>query len=125
MRAIWLPTVRAIRILNSGSGVMPVGVVKGALLGVGMGNSVIWPEVVIRPILSMWNSVNQRLPSRPGVITKGTPLGLGIGNSVTWPEVVMRPIFLPSISVNQRFPSEPAAMLKGMLFAVGMGNSVK
>src|SRR5947209_4807517 len=51
---------------------MLVGALQGALVVVEMGNSVICPDVVIRPILSLLTSVNHRLPSGPGV----TPLSL-------------------------------------------------
>ena len=65
------------------------------LLAVGIGNSVMTPAVVIRPILLPLLSVNQRLPSGPAVMPRGTASGVGIGNSVTTPAVVIRPILLP------------------------------
>jgi len=81
----------------------------------GSGNSVTVPAGVIWPILLPRNSVNQRLPSGPGVIQNGmgpTTGGVVIGNSVTTPAGVMRPI--PRlISVNQRFPSGPDVIPRG------------
>jgi hypothetical protein len=81
----------------------------GPLKAVGMGNSVIPPEVVIRPILPDC-SVNQRAPSGPAAMPLGWLPSSGTGNSVTTPAVVIRPILLLSSSVNQRSPSGPAAM---------------
>src|SRR5262245_5236380 len=45
-------------------------------------SAVIAPEGVIRPILSVLNSVNQRLPSEARVMLVGPLPGVGIGNSV-------------------------------------------
>src|SRR5215469_2614725 len=89
MRAILLPPDSANQIFPSKLGVMPVG----ALLAVGIGNSVICPEVVIRPILLPMNSSNHRLPSGPGMMpigmlfalmgaTLAVALGLGLDTSV-------------------------------------------
>ena len=50
--------------MPSGPAAMP----KGLLLAVGMGNSVMTPAVVIRPILLPSYSVNQRLPSGPAAM---------------------------------------------------------
>jgi hypothetical protein len=44
-------------------------------------NSVITPEVVIRPMRLAAASVNQRLPSGPAVIEEGLLEGVGMGNS--------------------------------------------
>ena len=41
--------------------------------------------VVIRPILGLLNSVNQRLPSDPTVINLGKLSDVGVGNSVIIP----------------------------------------
>ena len=87
-------------------------------------NSVITPAVVIRPILSGRNSVNQRFSSGPAAIPYGLLLAVGTGNSVMTPAVVIRPMLLPNHSVNHRFPSGPRVMADGRLFAVGMWNSV-
>ena len=54
-------------------------------------------------------SLNQRLPSGPGVIALGDePAVIPALNSVTTPAVVIRPMRLPLDSVNQRRPSAPA-----------------
>ena len=81
------------------------------------------PAVVMRPILLLSNSVNQRLPSGPEQMRK-TRVGVGRGNSVIVPSGVMRPILLPAFSANQRLPSGPEVMPSGVVLAVGMGNSV-
>src|SRR6185312_1368341 len=93
------------------------------LFGVGNGYSVIWPLVVIRPILLPLVSVNHRLLSEPTVMPCGLP-PLGSGYSVNWPLVEMRAILLPSISVNQVAPSGPLTMSPGKLSAVGILNSL-
>src|SRR5260370_38534255 len=58
---------------------------SGSLGVVGIGNWVIAPLVVIRPILFPEDSVNQTLPSGPRVMPKGALLGAGGGNSVMGP----------------------------------------
>ena len=59
----------------------------------GIWNSVMTPEVVMRPMWEPMNSVNQRLPSGPVTIPVGKQPTLGIWrNSVMTPEVVMRPM---------------------------------
>src|SRR5207249_3579589 len=84
----------------------PAMIPAGPLAGVGMGNSMIAPETVIRPIMLPENWVNQRFASGPPVTPVGTLSGVGIGNSAKSPEVVTRPILLPpKDSVNHRFPS--------------------
>ncbi len=93
------------------------------LFGVGSGYSVIWPLVVMRPILLPLVSVNHRLLSGPTVMPCGLP-PLGSGYSVNWPVVEMRAILLPSISVNQLAPSGPLTMSPGKLSAVGILNSL-
>src|SRR6266508_1293912 len=50
-------------------------------MGVGIGNSVMTPEVVIRPI-SLGDPVNHRFPSGPAAIPTGRLLVFGSGNSV-------------------------------------------
>src|SRR5438034_1309319 len=68
--------------LPSGPAVIP----SGPLLLVGIGNSVMVPLVVIRPILfpaGLVCSVNQRLPSGPAVMPPGpqvSPQFVGRGN---------------------------------------------
>src|SRR5215471_21814047 len=85
----------------------------GRLAGVGIGNSVMTPSGVIRPMLLPRASVNHRLPSEPAVISQGAERGVGTGNSVSTPSGVIRPIRLPGISVNHRFPSGPAVITSG------------
>src|SRR5207244_9347582 len=67
--------------------VMPVG----KLAGVGIGNSLRLPPVVMRPMLPTSCSVNQSAPSDPAVISSGPLSGVGTSNSVKLPPVVMRP----------------------------------
>src|SRR5258708_3024396 len=106
----------------------PDTMLKRWLAGVEIGNSVIWPAVVIRPILptivALWGlgivSVNQRALSDPDVMSPPTLLE-GSGNAVIWPFGVMRPIAPPS--VNQRLPSGPVVMLEAKLLDWS-GNSV-
>ena len=82
MRPIWPALDSVNHRLPSDPVVMP----KGELLAVGMGNSVMTPEGVIRPILPA-RSVNHRLPSDPVVMPEGELLAVGMGNSVTTPTV--------------------------------------
>src|SRR5438552_18989470 len=77
--------------------------VTGTTSGVGMGNSLIAPLLVVLPILSPSHSVNHRLPSGPDVMPVGKLTGVGTVNSVTCPWVVIRPILLACSSVNHRF----------------------
>src|ERR1035441_2195555 len=88
---------------------------RGVLDGVGIVNSVIVPDGVIRPILLPVYSVNHRLPSKPAVIAArvATLLAVGTGNSMMAPVVVMRPILLAAISTNHRLPSGPAQIPVG------------
>src|SRR5262249_3069366 len=102
----------------------PVVIPKGPLLGLGIGNSVITPAVVIRPILLVSFSVNHSAPSGPVVISQ-VPRPVGIGNSVITPAVVIRPILLAPFSVNHSAPSGPVVIPRGPLWAVGVVNSVK
>src|SRR5262245_45804927 len=80
---------------------------------VGTWNSVMTPDVVMRPIWSTLASVNQRLPSGPATMPVGPLAAVGTANSVTAPLVVMRPIWSALASVNQRLPSGPATMPVG------------
>ena len=83
-------------------------------MDVGMGYSVITPDVVIRPILLLADpSVNHSAPSGPAVMPDGPPPGMGY--SMITPEVVIRPILLTEDSVNHSAPSGPAVMPKGPL----------
>lgn len=77
------------------------------------GNSVIWPAVVMSPILEPYFSVNHTAPSGPAAIRHGPLLCVGIGNSVTVPDVVMRPIVFATNSVNHSAPSRPATIPLG------------
>ena len=88
----------------------PAAMPPGLLLPVGIGNSLIAPAGVIRPILLLYDSVNQRLPSGPAAMSRELLLAVVIGNSVITPAVVMRPILLLYPSVNQRLPSGPATI---------------
>ena len=82
------------------------------------------PAGVIRPILLLFASVNQRLPSGPAAISCGMfSVVLSLGNSVIAPAGVIRPILLSKVSVNQRLPSGPAAIACGCASALS-GNSV-
>src|SRR5262249_36969749 len=60
------------------------------LAAVGMGNSVIAPATVTRPILWPLISANHTAPSGPTVMPSGRAPGVGMGNSVTTPAVVIR-----------------------------------
>jgi hypothetical protein len=76
----------------SGPATMPMGL----LFLVGIGNSEVAPDGVMRPILLPKYSVNHRLLSGPRVMLPREPalFGVGIGNSSTTPAVVIRPIWL-------------------------------
>ena len=103
---------------------MPFVMPFGLLLAVGVGNSVIVPVGVIRPILFAVFSVNHRLPSEPDVMAVGLLLAVGIGNSVTLPVGVIRPMLFACCSVNHKLPSEPDVIPHEFVLAVGIGNSV-
>lgn len=68
--------------------------------------------VTCPPALVVPRSVNQRLPSAPGVISTGLLAGWRPAvSSVIEPAVVIRPIALVvPWSVNQRLPSGPGAI---------------
>jgi hypothetical protein len=90
------------------------------------GNSfVITPAVVIRPILSALDSVNQSTPSDPGAIPARPELAVGTIVSVMIPPGVMRPILFALASMNQVAPSGPRVICVGELLAVVVGNSKK
>jgi hypothetical protein len=78
------------------------------------------PAGVIRPILlaAASNSVNQRLPSGPGVMPYGRLPEVGVEYSVILPTGVIRPTLLTLNSVNQRLPSGPEVMSIGPLLLV-------
>ena len=48
----------------------------------GSGNSVTAPSVVIRPIVSVFISVNHSAPSAPAAMPNGPLSGVGVGNEV-------------------------------------------
>ena len=60
--------------------------------GAASGYSVIFPPVVMAPMLRPPHSVNQIRPSGPASRWYGTTVGSGTWNSVTWPVVVIAPI---------------------------------
>src|SRR5215813_13829809 len=103
----------------------PILMAMGPLLTVGIGNSVITPAVVMRPMLLLFT--NHSAPSGPVVMPDGALLVPGIGNSVTTPAVVMRPMLLvlggASGLVNHSAPSGPVVMTSGPPPG-GSGNSV-
>jgi hypothetical protein len=73
---------------------------------------VIAPEVVIRPMLLVPDSVNQSAWSGPTVISTGRDPA-GRPNSVIAPPSVIRPIRFPFSSVNHTLPSGPAVIPAG------------
>ena len=107
----------------SGPAAIPIG---SSLGGCGVGNSVMTPVGVIRPMLLRRCSVNHRLPSGPAVMPQGPLPAVGVGNSAKTPAVVTRPILELSSSVNHRFPSGPAVIPRGSgsKWPRGMRNSV-
>src|SRR5216683_561753 len=82
-----------------------------------------------RPMAALVScSVNQMLPSGPGVMPVGCTLAekalaVKTGNSVTDPLVVMRPMALLPWSTNQRAPSDPAVIAVGAPWPESGGNS--
>ena len=60
----------------------PSAIARGMLFGVGIGNSVIVPSGVIRPMRLPVCSENHMLPSDPSAMIRGELFGLGSGNSV-------------------------------------------
>src|SRR6266852_2867546 len=82
-----------------------------------------------RPMAALVScSVNQMLPSGPGVMPVGCTLAekalaVKTGNSVTDPLVVMRPTALLPWSTNQRAPSDPAVIAVGAPWPESGGNS--
>src|SRR3954452_11541839 len=120
----WLLPLRVNRRFPAG----PTTMLVGPLLPLGRGYSVTWPEVVIRPILLLSDSVNQRAPSFPSVIPSANcpvfPLA-SIGNSVMLPLVSIRPILPTNCSVNQSALSEGTEVMpQGAEPRVGVLNSV-
>jgi len=86
----------------------------GSLSAVGtMYSLVTTPAVVIRPILLVPNSVNQRAPSGPEQIPAGELPDVGPLNSLIPPPVVIRPIWLTACLVIQSAPCAPVVMPKG------------
>src|SRR5262249_24569939 len=105
----------------------PNCVLSAAMFGIG--NSVMVPPGVTRATCdspgTCPTSVNQTLPSDPGVITIGRLTAVGVANSVTVPLGAMRPTWLgdPNPLVNHRFPSGPSAIVLNERLAP-VGNSV-
>jgi hypothetical protein len=62
------------------------------------------PSGVIRPIVFLLNSVNQRLPSEPDVIANGLPLGRGkfgyCAIKSDAPDIVPSPFSEPEVAVG-------------------------
>src|SRR5439155_3512375 len=81
------------------------------------GNSVMWPRLVTRPIVSFPGLAYQSAPSEPTVSPSG-PCGYpqsvhaGTSNSVMSPLVVIRPIPRPDDSLNQSAPSGPLTIVR-------------
>jgi hypothetical protein len=86
IRPILLPCVSVNHKFPSGPAAIPTGLLDA----VRMGNSVIVPEGVIRPMLfapdALW--VNHMFPSGPAAIEAGNETEVGIGNSVITPGTV-------------------------------------
>src|SRR5260370_31280903 len=125
MRPIWARALE--RWVNHSAPSGPVAILPRSLNGVGTGNSVITPSVVMRPIWfsKLFCSMNHSAPSGPAVMSAGLLSGVGIGYSVITPSVVMRPILFLNSSVNHSAPSRPAVMPVGTLSVVGMLNSMQ
>src|SRR5258706_15897659 len=120
-----LPTASVNHIAPSGPAVISVG----PLLAVGVGNRLVLPPVVMRPIAFTFvvksSYVNHRLPSGPAEMPfrKSSSLpGPRMVNRVIVPEGGIRPIldeeFVPS-RVNQRLPSGAVAMSSGVPLLIG------
>src|SRR6516162_9730114 len=94
---------------------------------VGASNSANAPPVVIRPILLVLFSMNQRLPSGPVVMPIGFGPELGVGMEMSLVVkglvVMIRPILLRAYSVNQSALSGPTVISKGPLLFVMIANS--
>src|SRR5271166_4101563 len=99
MRPIVCPSSSVNQRLPSGPAVMLIG----ALLAVGMANSVMMPPGVMRPILlpnTGFSSVNQRLPSGPAVIPVGVAFAVGSGNWVMMGGNSTRTVSPPVLTVT-------------------------
>jgi len=83
-------------------------------------SSVICPAGVINAIWPTDPSLNQILPSGPGVMSIGK-LKVGVRNSVMTPSGVIRATWLRFCSVNHRLPSGPTVMEIGWLSELGIG----
>ena len=97
---------------------------RGSQFGVGIGYSVTWPSMVMRPICPASYSLNQMSPSRTTGESGRQPGVRPSENSVTSPLGVMRPTRLRWASENHTLPSGPATMPSGPAPGVGTGNSV-
>ncbi len=85
---------------------------SGPAPGVRNGNSVMAPDVVMRPILFPPFSQNHSAPSAAGVIPIGLLSGVGVANSTTLPlSGFIRPIFPAPLSQNQSCRSGPNTMM--------------
>ena len=82
---------------------------------VGIEYCVITPDVVIRPILLMFVSVNHRAPSVPDVILFGPAFAVGKAYCVKVPAGVIRAILFIPGSVIHRLWSEPVTIAAGWL----------
>ena len=79
---------------------------------VGSANSVIAPDVVIRPILLAAFSQNHNAPSAADVMPIGRLSGVGVANSVKAPLAGLSlPILDVPLSQNQRCWSGPNTMM--------------
>src|SRR5258708_7006304 len=101
----------------------PAVILEGKVFAEGKGNSVILPDVVIRPMDDPTGpiSVNQRSPSGPAAILRALAGGESL-NSLIFPMGVIRAILLPS--VNQRLPSGPVMIPVAGVFAEDNENSL-
>src|SRR4029077_18851432 len=91
-----------------------------------IGNSVTVPVGVMRPILLLVLSTNQRFPSAPVVMVSRPSDDAGRvdhANSRIVPSSSTRPIMPVLASVNQMFPSAPKVRKAGEEPAVGTVNS--
>ncbi len=95
----------------------PAVIATGVLPAVS-GNSLTVPLVVIRPMLLLVGSVNQRLPSDPAVMALAGPAG-GVASSVIAPVSGTSVSIVPARSVNHMLPSGPGAMSIGVVLPAG------
>jgi hypothetical protein len=85
---------------------------SGPAPAVRTGNSVMAPDVVMRPILLPAFSQNHSAPSAAGVIPIGRAFGVGVSNSTKLPSPgSIRPILDVPLSQNHRCRSGPNTMM--------------